>query len=300
MISTLRALTLGVTLVIAATTLASAQEPPPSPQPAGTSVPTVLDQQYDGKTHLTITPYIWGPTVHADFQYQVPPVRRRHGGGRGGQVIGTALQVGPSDYLPKLNTAGMLDVDIRQGNVDLFGDAIYLNASTTATITTIVSGPRGRIQFPVTIDSSARLATAIWQVGLGYTLARGHSADLSMFAGFRSFPVNLTADYNTFVGNKRYVGPAGTITTSDNTSDAIWGLRGKAFFGNDRWVVPYYIDVGQGTNNQSWQAYGGAGYVFNHGQSIFALYRTLNYNAFPPTAHVQKLSMYGPLLGYSF
>ncbi len=121
-----------------------------------------------------------------------------------------------------------------------------------------------------------------------------------MFVGWRSFPVNITAGFDTVVGKRNFIGPSGTVSTSATASDVIFGLRGKAFFGQDHWVVPYYFDFGTGSNNQSWQAYGGAGYVFNHGQSILALWRTLNYNAFPPASPVQKLTLYGPLIGYSF
>ena len=277
---------------------ARAQETPASAQPAATTAPTRMDQEYNGRPHLTITPYIWGPTINGDFQYTVPPLRHRRLDAGG--VLSTNIQVGPSQYVPKINTAGMLDLNYQQGRFSLAGDALYLNTSSTATIQGSVLGPRGKVQIPITINSSARLATSIWQVAAGYTLAQGHQADLIMFAGIREFPINLTADYSTVVGKRQFVGPSGTIDMSDNTSDAIWGIRGKVFFGQDHWVVPYYFDVGQGTNNQSWQAFGGAGYVFNHGQSILALWRTLDYNAFPPTSHTQKLTLYGPLIGYSF
>jgi hypothetical protein len=283
-----------------ATTAARAQETPAPVQPAATTAPTRMDMLYDGKPHLTLTPYIWGPTVNGVFQYTVPPLQRRGPRVGAGGTFSTSIQVGPSQYVPKINTAGMLDVSYQQGRFNFDGDAVYLNASTTATIQGSVVGPHGEVQIPITINSSARMATSIWQVAAGYALAQGHQADLIMFAGIREFPINVTADYNTVVGNRRFAGPSGTIDASDNTSDAIWGIRGKVFFGNDHWVVPYYFDVGQGTNNQSWQSFGGAGYVFNHGQSILALWRTLNYNAFPPVSHTQKLTLYGPIIGYSF
>jgi len=58
--------------------------------------------------------------------------------------------------------------------------------------------------------------------------------------------------------------------------------------------------MGTGADNQTWQAYGGAGYTFNHGQSFIVLYRQLDYYGFPATAAVQKLSFGGPLIGYTF
>jgi len=274
---------------------ASAQEPASSPTPAASANPTFMDRQYDGRAHLMLAPYIWGPTIKANFQFSIPTLSGRPRG-----IAQTSVLVGPSDYLPKLNTAGMMSLDFRKSDFDLFADAIYLNASTTATIYGNVNGPRGRVQIPVTVDSSAHITTAIWEVAAGYTFAHGHNADLSGFVGVRQFPMNLNADYTVTIGKRGILAPTGSIGTADYTNDVIWGLRGKAFFGDDRWYVPYYFDVGTGTNNQTWQAYGGAGYAFPHGQTFVALWRALNYNQFPPTAHVQKMSLAGPLLGYTF
>lgn len=96
---------------------------------------------------------------------------------------------------------------------------------------------------------------------------------------------------------------SGSVQTADIAQDVIFGLRGKAFLGDGHWYVPYYVDLGTGIGqlgNQTWQGYSGAGYAFNHGQSIILLYRDLTYTGFSPISHVQKLSMYGPLLGYTF
>jgi hypothetical protein len=78
------------------------------------------------------------------------------------------------------------------------------------------------------------------------------------------------------------------------------GCGGKAFFGNGHWFVPYYIDLGTGSNNQTWEGYTGAGYTFNHGQAILLSYRSLNYYDFPANSPVHKLTMSGPLVGYTF
>ena len=134
-----------------------AQEPPASPAPAQTLQPTLLDQQYDGQTHVMVAPYIWGPTVKADFQFV--PTLPRHGHGE--RLIQSTVDVGPSSYLPKLNAAAMAAFDVRKGNIDVYGDAIYLNASTTATISSTISGPLGKVHIPLTIDSSARLSSAV-------------------------------------------------------------------------------------------------------------------------------------------
>lgn len=279
----------------AAGAIARAQESP-APSPAESAKPTFMDRQYDGKVHAMVAPYIWGPTVKLDTQFTIPTLRHGHGGG----VLQSSFEVGPSDYVPKLNSAGMLAFDVRQGDVDVFGDGIYINASTTATFNSTITGPLGRVH-PVTIDANAHLSTAIWEAAAGFTLAHSHNADVSMFLGVRNFPLTLNLGYTATVGKRGILAPSGSLTTSDYTSDVIWGVRGRVFFSDDHIYVPYYFDYGTGTNNQSWQAYGGAGYAFNHGQTLVALWRALNYTGFPPppASHVQKLNLAGPLFGYT-
>jgi hypothetical protein len=290
------AVTIAAVAFAAGGSVARAQEPPSAPSPAETAKPTFMDRQYDGKVHAMVAPYIWGPTIKLDTQFSIPTLPRRHG--HGGGFVQNSFQVGPSDYAPHLNSAGMAAFDVRQGNVDVFGDAIYVNATTNASFFGTLGGPRAKVQVPVTIDANAHLSTAIWEAAAGFTLAHGHNADLSIFLGVRNFPVNLNVDYTATVGKRGLLAPSGSITTSDYASDVIWGIRGRVFF-NDRLYVPYYFDYGTGTNNQSWQAYGGAGYAFDHGQTLVALWRALNYGTFPPVAHTQKLNLSGPLLGYT-
>ena len=165
-----------------------------------------MDTQYDGHTHIMVAPYIWGPTVKGNFQYSIPTLARKRG------VVGitqSSVQVGPSDYLPKKsNSALMLAFDARKGDVDLFGDIIYLNASTSAAFSASVSGPLGKVQVPISLNTNADLAVAIWEAAAGLTFAHGHNADLSGFVGVRDFPLTLTLDYNAVVGKRGIIQPS--------------------------------------------------------------------------------------------
>lgn len=284
---------LGFALGAVAAPARAQQNPPAAPLPEPTAN-TLMDQQYDGHLHITLAPYVWGPTVKLNTQFSIPtlptnPVR----------VVGHSVAVGPNDYLPKVDSAIMASFDIRKGIVDFFGDGIYLNASTSATFTGAIVGPAGRIHIPYTVNTTARVAPTLWELAAGVTLAHNSFADVSFFAGTRQFPISATFSYNAVVGRRGVIAPSGNLRTFDAADDMILGLRGKVFF--DRHLfVPYYGDFGNGSNNQSWQAYGGGGYAFDHGQTIVVLYRALNYFNFPLTAHTQRFNMAGPLLGYTF
>lgn len=288
---------------IGASTVASAQETPapqtaPAPAataPAPSETPTQMDRAYDGNWHVTLAPYVWAPTIKQDVQFSVPTLPQRGGG-----VVQSSVQVGPSDYASKISSAAMFAFEARKGDLDLFGDYIYTNVSTNTSSSTTITGPLGHVQIPISFTTNSRLASSIWELAAGFSIAHGHDADLNLFAGWRQFPLHLTLAYNAVIGQKGIIAPSGTIKVNPLANDVIFGLRGKAFFGGDHWYVPYYIDAGVGAINQTWEAFSGAGYVFDHGQTILLAYRTLNYNAFPADSPVQRLILYGPLLGYTF
>lgn len=279
---------------------AGAQEAPggASPAPLTTPMPadqpTRMDRLYDGDWHVTLAPYVWLPTLKQNVQYSIPTLPH-HGGG----LIQSSVQVGPSDYLAKINSAAMFSFEARKGALDLFGDYIYTNLSSSASVSSVISGPLGHVRIPVSFTTNSRLAASIAEIAAGFSVAHGHDADLNVFAGWRQFPLHLTLAYSAVIGKKGIINPTGTVAANPMASDVIFGLRGKAFLG-DHWYVPYYVDAGTGMTNQTWQAFTGAGYVANHGQTVLLAYRTLNYTGFPADFAVQRLVMYGPLLGYTF
>lgn len=283
-----------------ATPMPAAAATAPAATPAPLASPTFIDREYDGRTHIILAPYVWAPTVGGDFQYQIPNLPLQSGGGA---VENVSASVGPSAYLPKLNSAVMFAFDARKKRFDVFGDYIYVNAATSGSSMATLSGPLGRIGIPVGIASSARLHESIWEAAAGFTLARGHNADLSVFAGVRGFTVGYTFDYTATIGQQPAFTRSGSVATTDSAQDVIFGLRGKVYVGNTHFFVPYYGDYGTAVGqlpNQTWQAYGGAGYAFNHGQTVVVLYRALTFESFTSLAHLQKLTMYGPLVGYTF
>jgi hypothetical protein len=296
-----RLVTLAILMPLALPLAARAQESGSTPAPtAAPAAPaserlTPMDVKYDGKTHVSITPYVWLPTFGGNFHYHVPTLPAAGGGGSSSIDV----SVPPSQYLTKLNAAAMIDFDVRKGNVDLFGDFINVNLNATSTRIGNVSGPGGKIQIPIDLGSDTHLASSIWEVAAGLTLARGHNADMEIFGGWRQFPIHTTLSYNLNLGKKGFISRNGSVTNTAIAGDAVFGLRGSAYIGDSRFFVPYYVDIGVGSNNQSWQALGGAGYTFNHGQSILLTWRQLDYNAFPADYTVQKLTMGGPLLGYT-
>lgn len=62
--------------------------------------------------------------------------------------------------------------------------------------------------------------------------------------------------------------------------------------------MPYYLDVGTGDSDLTWQAMGGMGYTFGWGELV-AAWRYLDYNM-PASGRVADMNFSGPLVGANF
>ncbi len=273
--------------------------PTPTPTPIANSEPTPIDIQYDGRTHITLAPYLWLSTIRGSFQFSIPTLPNRPP-----DIVQGSVSTGPSNYLSKLNSAAMFAFDIRKGRIDLFGDFIYMNADAGGSTAFTITGPRGRLMIPVTLNTSAHVSSTIYEVAAGYTVAQTHDGDLSVFIGTRQFPIhNLSFSYNATIGRNDIITPSGSISIAQNVaSDIIGGLRGKVFVHGSRYFVPYYVDFGTSAGsiaNFTNQEYTGVGYAYAHGQTVVLLWRALNYGGFPSGSPIQTMNFNGPLLGYS-
>jgi len=81
--------------------------------------------------------------------------------------------------------------------------------------------------------------------------------------------------------------------------DGIIGVKGRASFGANReWFVPYYLDVGTGQSDFTWQGIIGIGYQFHWG-AVTAAWRYLDYE-FKSGKPLESLNLSGPAIGVTF
>ena len=86
------------------------------------------------------------------------------------------------------------------------------------------------------------------------------------------------------------------VSMDQDTWDGIVGVRGEILFPDTHWFIPYYLDVGTGDSNWTWQALLGVGYRFNWGEVTVAM-RSLSYDFDKNDA---DLTLVGPGLGVGF
>lgn len=98
----------------------------------------------------------------------------------------------------------------------------------------------------------------------------------------------------TVVGGARYLNVDTTLTVtpglvpigfsrraSQQSWDAVGGFRAKYFL-NEQWFLSAYGDFGGSDSDQTWQAYGGVGYLINDQWHSSLGYRILSYDTSTP------------------
>ena len=244
------------------------------------------EDKSDGKWHFTITPYLWLPDVNGSVTYTNPA-------GAGGSV---STDLDPSSYLDSLDFAAMFEAEARKDNWLVFTDYIYVHTGGHASGVKSITGPGGLVTVPVNVGGSNSLVTNVWTLAGGYGVLHTPAVSLDLFAGTRLLSLSATVNWN-------FSGPAGGLAKSGNVHqtltewDGIVGLKGEVRFGESNWFMPYYADIGAGSNNWTWQGLLGVGYRFSWGDAILAV-QSLSYDF--SDHHELNLRMTGPALGVAF
>ncbi len=247
---------------------------------------------------FAVTPYVWLPTLSSTVNLNGP---------RGGTVT-TDLSAGVGDYLSKLNFGLMGGAEARYGPITVMTDLIYSNVSlTTANSRLVTFNPgSGPISIPVEerVSTGTRLATTIWSLAGGYTLARGEWGNIDAVVGVRMLFVSDTTDYalsgdillpNRTIGLSRI----GGFSLSRTLVEGVGGVNGRINIPNSRLYIPFYADAGGGSAPVTWQLYSGIGYHAATWADVSVGYRYLRF-AGNTGAGVRDLSLGGVLLAANF
>lgn len=207
-----------------------------------------------------VAPYAWLPSVNATLRYNLPA-------GLGGTAD---VKTDANDYFANLNFAGALAATARYDRFSLLTDIIYVSAdagSSRVQAVDAVEIGRNPVSSTANIGTDSTLKTTLWSLAGGYTLAAGDWGNVDVLAGFRYLGVEATTDYNlalTLVGPRGNAGPsfggAGRFSGRDNIWNGIVGVRGRVNIGQTGVFLPYYLDIGTGDSNFTWQTFAGIGY----------------------------------------
>jgi hypothetical protein len=246
--------------------------------------------------NFSITPYLWLPNVNGTLKYSIPP------GGGGSPEVG----VGPADWLEALKFAMMLAGEARKGRWAIFTDIIYLDLeSNHGTVKAVDFGLTARNPLSTSLDAGTQssLKGGLWELAGSYTAVEGDIVTLDVLGGFRYFSIRASTDWRLTAAvsgpeGGRSFPTSGSISQGDDLWDGIVGVRGKIRLGRSNWSLPYYLDIGTGSSDFTWQGMAGIAYGWSWG-SVQLVYRHLYYDQ-KNDKLLQDMRFDGPALGISF
>ena len=214
---------------------------------------------------------------------------------------GTDIHINANDIIGNLNGAFMGSLEGQKGAWGAFTDILYMNVSGTKSQDRNFT--LGGMDLPAGVNSDTKLTvkSTVWTLGGSYRVIAQPGATMDLLAGARLLDASETLNFQ-LSGNLDSIPLPGQSTSrsvSENYWDGIVGVKGRFGFGDEnRWVVPYYADVGTGQSKSTWQLMGGLGYAYNWG-SIFAAWRYMDWN-FKSGSKIESLNLNGPMLGVAF
>jgi hypothetical protein len=213
---------------------------------------------------------------------------------------GSNLNVDASTIIDGLKMAFMGSFDAHNGRWGFFTDLLYMNVGDDKSQTRDFS-LGGVLPASATADLSLDLKGVAWTLAGEYRVVSDPAWTADVLLGARMFGVKPTLGWS-FSGDVDSIGVAGRSGSKeidDTVWDAIVGIKGGYRFGDKReWFVPYYLDVGTGQSDLTWQAAGGIGYSFHWGD-VIAMWRYLDYN-FKSGKELQEMNFNGPMVGVAF
>jgi hypothetical protein len=255
--------------------------------PAAAAAQAAQPGAQPGTWQFTATLYGWVPTIDGTVNFPDD----------GGS---TGYHASMSDVLNHLKMTFQGALDIHNGQWGLFNDVVYVNFGGVKSQTQDFFV--GNVPIPPTTTATVNLdlKTLIWTVAGEYRVASDSAWTVDLLAGARMLQMKPTVGYS-ITGNLGPVvipGREGSKQVDESVWDGIVGVKGRYNFGDDgRWFVPFYLDVGTGQSQLTWQISGGMGYAYHWG-SVFATWRYLDYSA-QSGKTLGNINMSGPLLAVS-
>ena len=219
--------------------------------------------------------------------------------GSGGS--GSSINVDADSIIDSLKFTFMGSLGAHNGRWGAFTDVIYLNVGGSKSNTREFS--IGNIGLPASTTADLNLDREgfIWTLAGEYRVVSDSAWTVDVLGGARLFAVKPTLEWsiNGDLGSIGFPVGSGSKEISKDVWDGVVGVRGRFAFGeNRRWFLPFYLDVGTGQSDMTWQGVAGIGYTFNWGSAV-ATWRYLDYR-FKSGQPIEEMNFSGPMLGVTF
>lgn len=214
---------------------------------------------------------------------------------------GSSVNVDANTIIDNLKFTFMGTLEATKGRYGVFTDILYLDVGGSQSNTRNVSVNGRDLPIGATTNLDLDIKGTVWELAGEYRAVISPATSVDVFGGARLLDVKQTLGYSFSADVGPIVGPgrSGSSEVKISYWDAIVGAKGRFAFGSrQEWFVPWYVDVGTGQSDLTWQALGGIGYAFSWGQVIGG-WRYLDYK-FKSDSRVEDLTFNGPMLGVMF
>lgn len=190
---------------------------------------------------------------------------------------GAPIDMSFSDILDNLDFTFMGNFGAQKDKWTLRTDVIYLKV-----------GDKPDVYLPPIDATLTNIQLKSWVVTptVAYSITESEKLDLDVVAGLRYLYMKPTLGIN-----------GSDMSDSDSVTDGIVGLRGQ-YDMNEKWSMPFQIDVGAGDSDVTWQAFAGVGYAYEN-FDLIAGYRHMEWD-FDTGVPLKDLSMSGPIIGAKY
>jgi hypothetical protein len=239
----------------------------------------------DWKWQATV--YGWFPSISGKTSF--PP----SGGG-------PSIDVDADTIIDSLKFVFMGSIEAQRGRWGVWTDLIYLDLEADKSGTRDVTIGRQAIPAGVDLNANLEIKSWVWTLAGTYSVIATPEHSMQVLAGTRLIDLEqkLGWQFNGNIGALP-LAAAGSSSVNEQVWDGIIGVKGRASFGANReWFVPYYLDIGTGQSDFTWQGIIGIGYQFHWG-AITAAWRYLDYE-FKSGKPLESLNLSGPAVGVTF
>ena len=229
--------------------------------------------------------YLWLPTLGGTTSFP-------------GGSTGPSIDVDSGKIVDALKMVFMGTIEGKKGRYGFYSDVAYIDLGGSKSGTRDFSLGHAGLPVGLTADLSLDLKATAWTLAGSYALVSKPDYTLDLLAGARMLNIRPSLSWafgGTYPNGTPLPGVTGSEAQDKTNWDAVIGVKGRANIGSEhKWFVPYYLDVGTGNSDLTWQTSVGLGYKFGWG-SLTANWRYLDYD-FKSGSAVQSLTLNGPAI----
>jgi hypothetical protein len=241
------------------------------------------------KWQFAATLYGFLPTIGGKLNFPVPNAS-------------TDINVDANTLISHLKMTFMGAFDAHNGQWGVFTDVLYLNVGGSKSETRDFNFGHEGIPSSTTANLNLDLKGLVWTLAGEYRVASDPQAwTVDVLAGARMLGVKptLSWSFDGDIGPIPESGRSGSKDIKSDLWDGIVGVKGRFALSDDRrWNLPFYLDVGTGQTQLTWQAAAGVSYSYAWGD-VIAMWRYLDWSN-SSNKQIESLNFNGPMLGVTF